>query len=254
MSQHGSAPASKIVGVSVILVADLIALRPDSWPLLARCGNTCARVTHGLTHASGAARPRRRRRRLLVGLFAGLIAIPTAAAAVVDGMPHSASSSPTPLPYGSMNVPGEEWMKANDPEIHTVVHGLTSGFPLPPDASYSLLLKRYPSKMDGRVQRRRTSPRLWPTTPTARGISLGSTASRHSAPQTSPPSMPYRPGRTENWAVDNATGENGRLDWLNGIAAETRIGKTTKITQEMRVNCGYGPGMWEETPAPSPRP
>ena len=79
-----------------------------------------------------AARPHRRRRRLMVGLFAGLIFVPTAAVAAVGGI---------------------QYLNSNDPKTSTVVQGLTKEFPLPPGASYSLLLKRYPTKVNEHVQR-----------------------------------------------------------------------------------------------------
>lgn len=178
------------------------------------------------------ARPRRRRRRLMVGLFAGLIVVPTAAAAAVGGI---------------------QYLNSNDPKTSTVVQGLTKEFPLPPGASYSLLLKRYPAKVNELVQRSGLSQDVayyahcawyehW----------LNGDAAQRAADQPTIDAIPT--WKYWNWAVDDATGENPGLDWLNGIAAETRVGKTTKITQEIKVNCGYGPGMWEGTPAPSPRP
>lgn len=179
-----------------------------------------------------AARPRRRRRRLMVGLFAGLIFVPTAAVAAVGGI---------------------QYLNSNDPKTSTVVQGLTKEFPLPPGASYSLLLKRYPAKVNELVQRSGLSQDVayyahcawyehW----------LNGDAAQRAADQPTIDAIPT--WKYWNWAVDDATGENPGLDWLNGIAAETRVGKTTKITQEIKVNCGYGPGMWEGTPAPSPRP
>jgi hypothetical protein len=199
-----------------------------------------------------AARSRRRRRRLMVGLFAGLIVVPTAAFAVVSGM-HTGIFEPSPPAGGSMNVSGEEYLNSKDPGISTVVQGLTSEFPLPPGASYSLLLKRYPTKVNEHVQRTNLAQDVayyahcawyehW----------LNGDAAQRAADQPTIDAIPT--WKYWHFAIDDTTGENGGLDWLNGIAAETRIGKTTKITQEIKVNCGYGPGMWEETPAPSPRP
>jgi len=200
-----------------------------------------------------AARPRRRRHRLMVGLLAGLIVVPTAAGAVVGGM-HTGFFGQSPQDgYAPMNAVGEEFLNSNDPEISTVVEGLTSGFPLPPGASYSLLLKRYPTKVNEHVQR----------TTLAQDVAyyahcawyehwLNGDATQRAADQPTIDAIPT--WKYWNWAVDDASGENGGLDWLNGIAAETRAGKTTKITQEIKVNCGYGPGMWEDTPDPSPKP
>ena len=199
------------------------------------------------------ARPRRRRRRLMVGLFAGLIVVPTAAFAVVSGM-HTGIFEPSPpAGYGSGDFVGEEYLNANEPEIVSVVQGLTSEFPLPPGASYSLLLKRWPTKEKEHVQRSGLGQDVayyahcawyqhW----------LDGDAAQRAADQPTIDAIPT--WKYWNWAVDDATGENGGLDWLNGIAAETRVGKTTKITQEIKVNCGYGPGMWEDTPDPSPKP
>ena len=200
-----------------------------------------------------AARPRRRRRRLMVGLFAGLIAIPTAAAAVVGGMHTGFFAPEPPVGYGSDGFVGEEYLNANDPEIVSVVQGLTSEFPLPSGASYSLLLKRWPTKEKEHVQRSGLGQDVayyahcawyehW----------LNGDATQRAADQPTIDAIPT--WKYWKFAVDDATGENGGLDWLNGIAAETRVGKTTKITQEIKVNCGYGPGMWEDTPDPSPKP
>ena len=124
---------------------------------------------------------------------------------------------------------------------------------MPPGASYSLLLKRYPAKVNARVQRSGLGQDVayyahcawyehW----------LNGDATQRAADQPTIDAIPT--WKYWNWAVDGATGENPGLDSLNGIAAETRVGKTTKITQEIKVNCGYGPGMWGGTPAPSPRP
>ena len=150
-----------------------------------------------------------------------------------------------------MNEPGEEFLNSNDPEISTVVRGLTSEFPLPPGASYSLLLKRYPTKVNEHVQRTNLAQDVayyahcawyehW----------LNGNAKQRAADQPTIDAIPT--WKYWHFAIDDTTGNNPGLDWLNGIAAETRAGKTTKITQEIKVNCGYGPGMWEETPAPPP--
>jgi len=200
-----------------------------------------------------AARPRRRRRRLMVGLFAGLIVVPTAAGAVLGGMHTGYFEPEPPVGYGSGGFVGEEYLNANDPEIVSVVQGLTSEFPLPSGASYSLLLKRWPTKEKEKVQRSGLGQDVayyahcawyehW----------LNGDAAQRAADQPTIDAIPT--WKYWKFAIDNATGQNGGLDQLNGIAAETRVGKTTMITQEIKVNCGYGPGMWEGTPAPSPRP
>ena len=200
-----------------------------------------------------AARPLRRRRRLMVGLLAGLIVVPTAAGAVVGGMHTGFFAPEPPVGYGSDSFVGEEYLNTNDPEIVSVVQGLTKEFPLPPGASYSLLLKRWPTKDKEEWQRSGLGQDVayyahcawyehW----------LNGDAAQRAADQPTIDAIPT--WKYWKFAVDNATGQKGGLDQLNGIAAETRVGKTTMITQEIKVNCGYGPGMWEGTPAPSPRP
>lgn len=200
-----------------------------------------------------AIRPRRRRRCLMVGLFAGLIVVPTAAFAVMSGM-HTGFFAPSPpAGYASMNEPGEEFLNSNDPEIRSVVQDLTTEFPLPPGASYSLLLKRYPTKVNELVQR----------TVLAQDVSnyahcawyehwVKGDATQRAADQPTIDAIPT--WKYWRFAVDEATRDNPGLDILNGIAAETRAGKTTMITQEIKGNCDYGPGMWQETPDASPKP
>lgn len=200
-----------------------------------------------------AARPRGRRRRLMVGLLAGLIVVPTAAFAVMSGLHTGYFEPSSPDGRPGMNVSGEEYLNTSDPEIRSVVQDLTIEFPLPPGASYSLLLKRYPTKAKGIAQR----------TNLAQDVSfyarcawyehwLKGDATQRAADQPTIDAIPT--WKYWHFDVDDATGDNPGLDGLNGIAAETRAGKTTKITQEIKANCDYGPGMWQETPDASPKP
>ncbi|MEP7194379.1 MAG: hypothetical protein ABI903_16150 [Actinomycetota bacterium] len=197
-------------------------------------------------------RPRPRRRRLMMGLLAGIIFVPTAAVAAAGGMHTGFFAPSSPDGHASMNEPREEFLNSNDPGISTVVQGLTREFPLPPGASYSLLLKRYPTKVNEYVQRTNLAQQVayyahcawyehW----------LNGDAAQRAADQPTIDAIPT--WKYWHFAIDDTTGENGGLDWLNAIAAETRVGKTTKITQEIKVNCGYGPGMWQQTPNPSPK-
>ena len=166
----------------------------------------------------------------MVGLFAGLIFVPTAAVAAVGGI---------------------QYLNSNDPKTSTVVQGLTSEFPLPPGASYSLLLKRYPTKEKGFVQRTNLAQDVayyahcawyehW----------LNGNAKQRAADQPTIDAIPT--WKYWHFAIDDTTGKNPGLDLLKGIAAETRVGTTTMISQYVTANClGRSPQM--QSPGPSPK-
>ena len=201
-----------------------------------------------------AASQHRRRRRLMVGLFAGLIVVPTAAAAVVGGMHTGFFGPPAKVGYVPMNVPGEELLNSNDPEILSVVQDLTTTVPLPPGASYAPLLKRYPTAENSLVQR----------TTLAQDVSyyaqctwyqdwLTGDATRRAADQPTIDAMPT--SSVWRFVTDDFSGGRSHdlLDLAKTIAAETRVGTTTTIAQHIKVNClGRSPVM--ENPGPSPTP
>ena len=197
-------------------------------------------------------RPRRRGRRLMVGLFAGLIVVPTAAAAVVGGM-HTGFFVPDPPDgYTSMNEPGEELLNSNAPEIRSVVQDLTTEFPLPAGASYAPLVNRYPSVENTLEQR----------TTLAQAVSfyaqcawyqdwVNGDAAQRAADQPTINAMPT--WKYWHFAVDDATGDNPGLQILNTIAAETRVGTPTMINQYIKANCSdQSPENLGAGPSPSP--
>jgi len=208
-------------------------------------------VTKHNTDEIPAARPRRRRHRWMVGLFAGLIVVPTAAGAVVGGM-HTGIFAPSP-PDGSssMNAVGEEFLNSNAPEIRRLVRDLTSEFPLPAGASYAPLLNRYPSIENTYEQR----------TTLAQSVSfyaqcewyqdwLKGDEARRATDQPTIDAMPT--WKYWHFAIDDTTGQNPGLEILNKIVAETRVGTTTMISQYVTANClGRSPQM--QSPDPSPK-
>jgi hypothetical protein len=195
--------------------------------------------------------PRRRRHRLMVGLLAGLIVVPTTAAAVVGGM-HTGMFVPfPPKGMGSMQEPGEEILNSDDPEIRGVVQGLTSEFPLPAGASYNPLLKRYPDKVRGYITRINLAQDVsfyaqcawyqdW----------LKGDAKQRAADQPTIDAMPT--WKYWRYATDDATGEGGGPE--SEIAAETRAGKTTMITQHIEANCLGKSPLMEGSPERSAKP
>ena len=178
-----------------------------------------------------AARPRRWRHRIAVGLLAsGIIAVPTVAVAALGGM-HTGFFG-----TGGENAQGEEFLNSNDPQISSVVQGLTREFPLPAGASYGPLLKKYPTEVNTLAQR----------TSLAQSVTsyaqctwyqdwLKGDATRRAADQATIDAMPS--WKYWHFAIDNATGDNPGLDTLKVIAAETRVGTTTTITQFVKANC-----------------
>jgi len=209
-------------------------------------------VTKHNTDEIPSARPRRRRHRWVVGLFASLIVVPTAAAAVVGGMHTGIFGPPAQVGYVPMNVPGEEFLNSKDPEIRSVVRDLTGEFPLPAGASYAPLLKSYPS-IENTLEQRTTL---------AQSVSfyaqcewyqdwLKGDAARRAADQPTIDAMPT--WKYWHFAVDDTTGQNSGLEILNTIVAETRAGTTTMISQFVTANC-LGRSPLVQSPSPSPKP
>lgn len=208
-------------------------------------------VTEHSTDKIPAARPRRRRHRWMVGLFAGLIVVPTAAAAVVGGM-HTGIFEPSP-PDGSssMNAVGEEFLNSNAPEIRSLVRDLTSEFPLPAGASYAPLLNSYPSIENTYEQRTTLAQRVsfYAQCEWYQDWLKGDQAQR-AKDQPTIDAMPT--WKYWHFAIDDATGQNPGLEILNKIVAETRAGTTTMISQYVTANClGRSPQM--QSPGPSPK-
>lgn len=208
-------------------------------------------VTRHNTDEIPAARPRRRRHRWVVGLFAGLIVVPTAAGAVVGGL-HTGIFEPRP-PQGkhSMNAIGEEYLNSNAPEIRSLVRDLTGEFPLPAGSSYAPLLKSYPTIVNTLEQR----------TTLAQSVSfyaqcewyqdwLKGDAARRAADQPTIDAMPT--WKYWHFAIDDTTGHNSGLEILNTIVAETRVGTTTMISQFVTANC-LGRSPLVKSPEPSPK-
>jgi hypothetical protein len=208
-------------------------------------------VTRHNTDEIPAARPRRRRHRWMVGLFAGLIVVPTAAGAVAGGMHTGLFQASPPAGSSSMNAVGEEFLNSNALEIRSLVRDLTSEFPLPAGASYAPLLDRYPSLVNTYEQR----------TTLAQSVSfyaqcewykdwLNGDATRRAANQPVIDAMPT--WKYWHFAIDDTTGQNPGLETLNKIVAETRVGTTTMISQYVSANClGRSPQM--QGPDPSPK-
>jgi hypothetical protein len=182
--------------------------------------------------------PRRRRHRLMVGLVAGLIVVPTTAAAVAGGM-HTGFFEPEP-PEGlnSMATPGEEWLKSWEPEIVNVVKDLTTEFPLPAGVTYGPLLKRFPMT-DEPDEKSLTQRTVLGQMVSAYAQCawyqdwLKGDAKQRAADQPTIDAMPTN--KYWRYATDDATGEGGGPE--SAIAAETRAGKTTMITQHIEANC-----------------
>ncbi|NMM25141.1 MAG: hypothetical protein HHJ11_16975 [Phycicoccus sp.] len=208
-------------------------------------------VTKHNTDEIPAVRPRRRRHRWVVGLFAGLIVVPTAAGAVVGGI-HTGIFAPSP-PDGtsSENAVGEEFLNSKDPEIRSLVRDLTGEFPLPAGSSYAPLLKSYPSIVNTLEQR----------TTLAQSVSiyaqcewyqdwLKGDSGRRAADQPIIDAMPT--WKYWHFAIDDTTGHNSGLEILNTIVAETRVGTTTMISQYVSANC-LGRGPLVPSPDPSPK-
>ena len=193
--------------------------------------------------------PRRRRRRLMVGLFAGLIVVPTAAAAVVGGM-HTGLFGDS----GGMVFAGEEFLKSWDPEIRVVLQDLTTEVPLPAGASYAPLLKRYPDTGKEQVMMQRSN--------LAQQVSfyaqcawyqdwLNGDATRRAADQPTIDAMST--SKVWRFVTNDFTGgqTHDGLDIAKTIAAETRVGTTTMITQHIKANClGVSPENLGTGPSP----
>ena len=208
-------------------------------------------VTKHNTDEIPAARPRRRRHRWMVALFAGLIVVPTAAGAIVGGM-HTGIFEPSP-PDGSssMNAVGEELLNSNAPEIRSLVRDLTREFPLPAGGSYAPLLNSYPSIENTYEQRTTLAQRVsfyaqcewyqdW----------LKGDERQRAKDQPTIDAMPT--WKYWHFAIDDATGQNPGLEILNKIVAETRAGTTTMISQYVTANClERSPQV--QSPSPSPK-
>jgi len=202
--------------------------------------------------------PRRRRHRLMVGLVAGLIVVPTTAAAVVGGM-HTGFFEPEP-PEGlsSMAEPGEEWLNTWDPEIISVVQDLTTEFPLPAGATYGPLLKRFPlpsKEPYGKMMMQRTGlagmVADYARCEWYQDWLKGDTTQR-AADQTTIDAMPS--WKYWRFATDDTTGRNQGLEDLNTIASETRVGKTTMITGHIEANCLGRSPLMDSSPDRSAKP
>lgn len=219
--------------------------------ILSDAAQAAEAVTKHNTDKFPAARPRRRRHRWMVGLFAGLIVVPTAAGAVVGGM-HTGIFAPSP-PEGSssMNAIGEEFLNSNAPEIRSLVRDLTSEFPLPAGASYAPLLNRYPS-IENTYEQRTTlaqSVSFYAQCEWYQDWLKGDEAQR-AKDQPTIDAMPT--WKYWHFAIDDTTGQNPGLEILNKIVAETRAGTTTMISQYVTANClGRSPQM--QSPGPSPK-
>ena len=209
-------------------------------------------VTKHHTDAITAARPRRRRHRWMVGLFAGLIVVPTAAAAVVGGM-HTGIFAPSP-PDGSssMNAAGEEFLNSNAPAIRNLVRDLTSELPLPAGASYAPLLNDYPS-IENTFEQRTTLAQHVSSYAQCEWYQdwLKGDAAQRATDQPTIDAMPT--WKYWHFATDDTTGQNPGLEILNKIVAETRAGNTTMISQYVTANC-LGRSPLVQSPGPSPKP
>lgn len=187
-----------------------------------------------------AAPSRRRRRRLMVGLFAGLIVVPTAAAATVGGV-HSGFFGASP-PEGSspMNVVGEEFLRTWDPEVRGVVQDLTTEIALPAGASYGPLLKRFPlttsNGMGKQLIQRTDLAQLVASYAQCKWYQdwLNGDATQRAADQPTIDAMTT----SKVWRMVNDDWSGGQtLDLAKAIAAETRVGTTTRITGHIEGNC-----------------
>jgi hypothetical protein len=198
-----------------------------------------------------AARPRRRRR-LMAGLFAGLIIVPTTAAAVVGGM-HTGFLEPSPPEgFSSMGTVGEEWLNTGDPEIRTVVQDLTTEIPLPAGASYAALLAMFPTKEKAFEQRTGIGGQVASYAECAwfKDWIEGDAAQRA---RDQPTIDAMSTWKYWNFAIDAATGHNSGLEGQKRIAAETRAGITTNIRLSYDANCtGKSPEHAAPSGSPSP--
>ena len=184
-----------------------------------------------------AAKRRARRRRVLAALVAaGVVTVPTAAVAVVTGGMHSGS-------FGAANdtedVPGEEWLYTDSPEIRDVVQRYANEIPLPDGASYEPLLAKYPrADRDGRELVQATGlaqeVQFYAVCAWYRDWNNGDPARQRADLPTIAAVPDWKYWR---FATDDATGDNPGLDTLRKIVAETASGTGTTLRLYLRANC-----------------